>query len=78
MVVCVVDSWNYGAAAEVDEFGVWPGKSLDFRGVSGRSDSFPTDRERLHIRLLSITGKDLSVEQNQIWGSLPGFRWCDS
>ena len=70
MVVCVIDSWNHGAAAEIDLFGVWPGKSLYFCLVSGRRNSFPTDGESLHIRMSSIAGEDLSVEQNHVGDSL--------
>src|SRR5258708_4497464 len=70
VVMCVVDSWNYGAPVEVDLLRVRSGKGPNFRRTSGRGDSLPTDRESLHIGMCGVAGKDLSVEQNHVWWRL--------
>ena len=74
MVVCVVDSWDYGASAEVDLFRVRSDESLDFRRVAGSRDSLPTDREGLHIWMRSIAGKDFSVEAELSLAPPVGFQ----
>src|ERR1700733_5978676 len=49
VVVRVVDSWNYGAAAKVELFRKWTDEGLDFRRVSGSRDALAADRDSLHI-----------------------------
>jgi hypothetical protein len=71
--VRVVDAGDYRSAAEIDLFRVMPSNGPDFRRVAGCCDALPTNRECLHIRVRSIAGENLSVEQNQVWRSLLAF-----
>jgi hypothetical protein len=53
-------------AAEVDLFRLWSRSRLDPICIAGRHNAIATNRQRLHIKMSGIAGKDLAVVEDQI------------
>jgi hypothetical protein len=66
VIVGVVDTGNHGLPAEIDPTSARAGQRFDRLGIANGDDSFTPDRQRLNVRMVSVTRENLSVEQNEI------------
>jgi hypothetical protein len=66
VIVGVVDAGNHGSPAEIDPTSARASQRFDLLGIANGNDSFTPDRQRLNVRMVSVTRENLSVEQNEI------------
>ena len=64
VVVCVVDSWNHGAVAEIDFFRLRTSESHDLVRIARGNNAFAANGKGLHVWMGDIAGKDFAVEKD--------------